>query len=141
MAGVGAVRKGKRELRKLDNTTAIIVPGGFGSRGIEGKLAAIRYCRENKIPYLGLCYGMQLAVVEFARDVLKLRGANTTEIDPRTKYPVIHILPEQEEAYGGEELRRDDAFGRVSRGAPRGTIAVEAYGRTRSPSGTGIATK
>jgi CTP synthase len=62
---------------------------------VEGKIAAIRYARENKIPYLGLCYGMQLAVIEFARHVAGLKAANTTEIDPRTKYPVIHIMPEQ----------------------------------------------
>ncbi len=80
------------ELKKFDG---ILVPGGFGKRGVEGKIAAIRYARENKIPYLGLCYGMQLAVIEFARHVAGLKAANTTEIDPRTKYPVIHIMPEQ----------------------------------------------
>jgi len=122
--------KGKRQLRKLDEYAGIIVPGGFGSRGIEGKLAAIRYCRENKIPYLGLCYGMQLAVVEFARDVLKLRGANTTEIDPKTKYPVIDILPEQkklmeEKNYGG--TMRLGAYPAVLK---KGTIAQAAYGKT-----------
>lgn len=123
--------KGRGVLRKLDLYSGIIVPGGFGSRGIEGKLAAIRYCRENKIPYLGLCYGMQLAVVEFARDVLKLRGANTTEIDPRTKYPVIDILPEQkklmeEKNYGG--TMRLGAYPAV---LTKGTIVQGAYGKTR----------
>ncbi len=123
--------KGKRALQKLDGYGGIIVPGGFGSRGIEGKLAAIRYCRENKIPYLGLCYGMQLAVVEFARDVLKLHGANTTEIDPRTKYPVIDILPEQkrimeEKKYGG--TMRLGAYPAV---LTKGTIAEAAYGKAK----------
>ncbi len=123
--------KGKRALQKLDGYGGIIVPGGFGSRGIEGKLAAIRYCRENKIPYLGLCYGMQLAVVEFARDVLKLRGANTTEIDPRTKYPVIDIMSEQkklmeEKKYGG--TMRLGAYPAV---LTKGTIAEGAYGRAK----------
>ena len=122
--------KGRGNLRALDGLSGVIVPGGFGSRGIEGKLAAIRYCRENKIPYLGLCYGMQLAVVEFARDVLKLRGANTTEIDPKTKYPVIDILPEQkklmaEKNYGG--TMRLGAYPAV---LEKGSIAAAAYGRT-----------
>jgi CTP synthase len=80
------------QLAKFDG---VIVPGGFGSRDIEGKIAAIKYCRENKIPYLGLCYGMQLACVEYARNVLKLKAANSTEINSKTKYPVIHIMPDQ----------------------------------------------
>jgi len=81
-----------KELKKFDG---IIVPGGFGSRGTEGKIKAIEYCREQKIPFLGLCYGMQLAVVEFARHVLHFKKANSTEIDPQTPYPIIDILPEQ----------------------------------------------
>src|SRR3990167_3839640 len=80
----------------LKKFQGIIVPGGFGSRDIEGKIEAIKYARVNKIPYFGLCYGMQLAAVEFARNVLELPGAHTTEIDPETKYPVIHIMPDQE---------------------------------------------
>ena len=71
------------------------MPGGFGSRGVEGKIKAIEYVREHKIPYLGLCYGMQLAVIEFARNVLHLPKANTEENDRQTPDPVIHILPEQ----------------------------------------------
>lgn len=98
--------KNPAQLKKLSEYQGIIVPGGFGSRGTEGKIAVIRYCRENKIPYFGLCYGMQLALVEYARNVIKLKGAHTTEIDPATKYPVIDILPEQkklmaEKNYGG----------------------------------------
>jgi CTP synthase len=81
------------DLRRYD---AIIVPGGFGARGIEGKLAVIRYCRERSIPYLGLCYGMQLAVIEFARNVCRLKGAHTTEVDMRTKHPIITTMAEQE---------------------------------------------
>ncbi|MBI5698690.1 CTP synthase [Candidatus Saganbacteria bacterium] len=75
----------------------ILVPGGFGIRGIEGKISAIRYAREHKIPYLGLCLGMQTAVIEFARSVLKLEGANSTEFDQDNKYPVIDIMAEQKE--------------------------------------------
>ena len=85
----------EKNARELENYQGIIVPGGFGSRDIEGKLSAIKYCRENKIPYLGLCYGMQLAVVEYARHVLKMDDANTTEVDPETKSAVIHIMPDQ----------------------------------------------
>ncbi len=84
-----------KTLSGLGKYDGIIVPGGFGSRGIEGKIKAIQYCRENIIPYLGLCYGMQLMVIEFARNVAKMKDAHTTEIDGRTKYPVIDIMPEQ----------------------------------------------
>jgi len=79
----------------LDGMDGVIVPGGFGTRGIEGKIAVIKYCREHAIPYLGLCYGMQLAVIEYARSVLGMRDANTTEVNPKTRHPVIDLLPEQ----------------------------------------------
>lgn len=90
----------------LEHLDGIIVPIGWGERGVEGKIKAIQFARENKIPFLGLCYGMQLAVVEFARHVLGLKDAHTTEVIPKTKNPVIHIIPEQERkmelrAYGG----------------------------------------
>lgn len=79
----------------LEGVGGILVPGGFGERGTEGKIQAIRYARENRLPYLGICLGMQLAVVEFARSVLGLEGANSAEIDPATPHPVIDLLPEQ----------------------------------------------
>ena len=79
----------------LDKVEGILVPGGFGERGTEGKIAAIRYAREKKVPYLGLCLGMQLAVVEFARNVLSWGEANSTEFSPATSYPVITLLDEQ----------------------------------------------
>ncbi len=96
-------KNGTASLKKLDG---IIVPQGWGSRGAEGKIKTIKYCRENKTPYFGLCYGMQMAVIEFARDVLGFKGANSQEVDPETKYPVIHIMPGQQELiakkqYGG----------------------------------------
>lgn len=96
----------KANIKKLEDYSAIIVPGGFGSRGVEGKINAIQFARENKIPYLGLCYGMQLAVVEFARNELGMKGANTTEVDQETKYPVIDLMKSQKEniingLYGG----------------------------------------
>ncbi len=87
--------KDPSSVRELDRYDAVIVPGGFGARGSEGKITAIRRCREKGIPYLGLCYGMQLATIEFARNVAGLKGAHTTEIDPTTKHPVIMTMTEQ----------------------------------------------
>lgn len=81
------------ELKTMDG---VLVPGGFGARGVEGKIKTIQYAREHNIPFLGLCYGMQLAVVEFARNVAGMLRAHTTEVDPRTLYPVVDVLPEQE---------------------------------------------
>jgi CTP synthase len=81
----------------LQGVDGILVPGGFGDRGIEGKIAAARYARENRIPFFGICLGMQIAVVEFARNVAGLAGANSSEIMPDTPYPVIDLLPEQKE--------------------------------------------
>ena len=88
------------------NPHAIVVPQGWGSRGVEGKIAAAGYARENKIPYLGLCFGMQLATIEFCRNGVGLKNSNSQEIDPQSKDPVIHIMPEQKEylakhQYGG----------------------------------------
>jgi CTP synthase len=93
-------------LASLKNLDGIIVPQGWGSRGSEGKIAAIRYAREHGVPYLGLCYGMQMAVVEFARHVAGLKKANSLEVDPNTPHPVIHIMPDQKaylakKQYGG----------------------------------------
>lgn len=85
-----------KKLNTLKNYAGIIIPGGFGERGVEGKLKVVQYTRENKIPYLGLCYGMQLAVIEFARNVAKIKDANTTEIDPKTENPVIDIMAGQD---------------------------------------------
>lgn len=80
----------------LAKSQGIIVPIGWGDRGVEGKIKAIKYARENKVPYLGLCFGMQLAAVEFARNVVGLKDAHTTEIDPKTPYPIIHEIPAEE---------------------------------------------
>ena len=81
----------------LKDTDAILVPGGFGDRGIEGKIFAAKYARENKKPYLGICLGMQMAVIEFARNVVGLKEANSIEFDPQTPYPVIDLMPEQKD--------------------------------------------
>jgi CTP synthase len=83
--------------RRLATADGILVPGGFGGRGVEGKIRAIRIARERRIPYLGICLGMQLAVCEFARHVAGMEGANSTEFDPETPHPVIDLLPEQKE--------------------------------------------
>ncbi len=100
------LEKDDSALKELKNYNGLIIPGGFGSSGVEGKIRAIGFARENDIPFLGLCYGMQLAVVEFARNVCGMNNANTTEVDGKTKYPVIDILPTQkklmaENRYGG----------------------------------------
>jgi CTP synthase len=119
--------KDKNKLSELKNYQGIIIPGGFGSRGVEGKILSIKYCRENKIPILGLCYGLQLMVVEFARNVYGLKNAHTTEVNPKTKYPVIDILHEQkkflkEKLYGGT-MRLGDWKCEIK----KGTIAWRAY--------------
>ncbi len=98
--------KNKDKIKFLKNYKGIIVPGGFGGSGVEGKIKAIEFARENNIPYLGLCYGLQLAVVEFARNVCNMKDAHTTEVSAKTKFPVIDILPKQkklmeESNYGG----------------------------------------
>lgn len=118
--------KAVSELKEYDG---ILVPGGFGETGIEGKIAAIKFARENKIPYFGLCYGMQLMTVEYARNVAGLKDAHTTEIDPKTTHPVIMILPEQV-----EKLAKKDFGGSMRLGAypceiTKETIAREAYGK------------
>ncbi len=97
---------GKKKLSALSAFDGVLIPGGFGSRGIEGKIKVIEYVRKNKIPYFGICYGMQLAIVEFARNVLKLKDAHTQEVNPKTSNPLIHIMKSQmanlsEEKYGG----------------------------------------
>ncbi len=91
----------------LTGVDAILVPGGFGSRGIEGKIIAARYARENKIPYLGICLGMQVAIIEYARDVAHMDGANSTEFDPKTPFPVIALITEWIDEEGRVEKRSD----------------------------------
>lgn len=119
--------KNRSKTAELKNFDGIIVPGGFGSRGVEGKIKAIEYCRKNKIPYLGLCFGLQLAVVEFARNVCKMTNAHSTEIIKNTKYPVIDVMPEQkallkEKKYGGT-MR----LGKYSCQIKKGTLAHKLY--------------
>ena len=119
----------------LKNADAILVPGGFGHRGIEGKIAAIRHARENAVPYLGICLGMQLAVVEFARDVAGMEKAHSTEFDRKTPYPVIGLITEWQDASGKIERRDEesDLGGTMRLGGHKcllaeGTKAREIYG-------------
>ena len=93
----------------LDGVDAILVPGGFGSRGIEGKVHAVKVARENNIPYLGICLGMQIAVIEYARNVCGLEDANSTEFDTKTEYPVVGLIEEWIDQEGNKELRSADS--------------------------------
>jgi len=111
-----------KELEKYD---AIIVPGGFGKRGIEGKIKAVQYCRENGVPYLGLCLGMQMMVVEYARNVCGLKDANSSEIEKETPHPVIDILPEQVSIIEKGATMRLGAYPCILK---EGTKAFELYG-------------
>ena len=99
-----------KNIRKtLKNSDAILVPGGFGERGVEGMILACKYARINNIPYLGICLGMQVAIIEYARNVLKLKGANSTEFDLNTKYPVIGLITEWNDISGKKEKRDMDS--------------------------------
>ena len=120
---------GKRmaTLKKYDG---VIIPGGFGSRGIEGKMRAIQFCRENKIPYFGLCYGMQLAVIEYARNVVGLKEAHTTEVNHKTLVPVVDIMPEQKENVRKKNFGATMRLGRYEALILPNTIASQVYGQT-----------
>ncbi|MFC1694640.1 CTP synthase [Pseudomonadota bacterium] len=124
------------DLSTLEDVDAILVPGGFGERGFEGKVNAIRYARENGVPYLGICYGMQAAAVEFARNVCGLEGANTTEIEPGTPHGVIGLITEWVDASGSVEQRDEesDLGGTMRLGGQRcrlreGSLARRLYGK------------
>ena len=108
----------------LDGVAGVLVPGGFGERGTEGKIRAAQYARENKVPYLGLCLGMQIATIEFARNVLGLEGANSTEFDKKSPHPVIHLLPGQRELKGKGANMRLGTWPTVIK---EGTRAMAAY--------------
>ncbi|MBN1645575.1 CTP synthase (glutamine hydrolyzing) [Candidatus Woesearchaeota archaeon] len=112
----------------LEGIHAVIVPGGFGSRGTEGKIDVINYCREKKVPFLGLCYGLQLAVVEFARNTCGLHDANTTEVNPETKHPVVDILPEQKDIIAKGGTMR---LGAYPADIKPGTLTHKMYGKDR----------
>ena len=114
----------KNGTEMLEGLDGILVPGGFGERGIEGKIMAAGYARKNRIPYLGICLGMQCAVIEFARNVCNMAGANSSEFDPDTPYPVIDLMPEQA---GIAEKGGTMRLGKYPCRLLRGTRAMEAY--------------
>ncbi|MFB6490063.1 MAG: CTP synthase [Thermoproteus sp. AZ2] len=117
------------ELLEGKSLDAMVVLPGFGKRGTEGMIECVRYARVNKIPFLGICFGMQLAVVEFARNVLGLRGANSTELDPDTPHPVIHLAPEQQ---GLDRLGGTMILGNREVEIVEGTLARELYGSDKT---------
>ena len=121
--------KNPTKLKDLKKYDGIIVPGGFGTRGVEGKLLAVEFARKNKIPYFGLCYGMQMMVIEYARNVLGLKDANTREVNPKSKHMVIDVMESQKEiiknsAYGGT-MR----LGEYKAVLSAGSIAEKSYGK------------
>ncbi len=117
--------EGKKDLKKIfKNSKGIIIPGGFGSRGIEGKIRAIKYARENNIPFLGLCLGLQLSIIEFARNVCDLKNANSTEFDEMTLEPVIDLMTEQKSIVNmGGTMR----LGNYKCHIKEGTLANKCY--------------
>ena len=126
-------RSGPAELSKMD---AMLVPGGFGDRGIEGKIQAIRFARERRIPFLGICLGMQLAIIEYARNVLALKGANSTEFDRATNHPVIALITEWQDLARGQQVRdeKSDLGGSMRLGAQEarlvpGSLVHKLYGK------------
>ncbi len=114
-------------LKKLKEYGGIVIPGGFGSRGVEGKINAIKYIRENKIPFLGLCYGMQLAVIEYGRSVAGFKKAHTTEVNPSAPEPLIDILPEQKKNLKIKNFGATMRLGAYPAIIKEGTIAHSAY--------------
>ncbi len=116
-----------KDVESLAEYDGILVPGGFGETGIEGKLKAIQYAREQKIPYFGICYGMQLMVIEYARNVLGLADAHTTEINPETPHPIVAIMDEQKKHMAERHYGGTMRLGSYVEQVKKGTIAHEAY--------------
>jgi len=121
--------KKAKDLSALVRYDGVIVPGGFGETGIEEKMRAIEYVRTHGIPFFGLCYGMQLMAVEYARNVLKLKGAHTVEINPKTPHPVIAIMPDQKKLLEKEKYGGSMRLGVYPAYLKKGTIARRAYGK------------
>ncbi len=120
--------KDANKLKELDDLDGVLIPGGFGSRGIEGKIMAIKYARENKIPYLGLCYGMQCAVIEYARNVLGWSDANTEEINEKAEKQVIHLMKDQEKKIESGNYGGTMRLGSYPCRLADGSFSREAYG-------------
>ncbi len=120
----------KKQLKKLTAFDGILVPGGFGTTGIEGKLNVIEYARKQGIPYFGICYGMQLMVLEFAKHVLRLKNASTEEIDPTASHLVIGVMPEQREKIAKKEMGGSMRLGQYTAKLKPGSVAAKAYKAT-----------
>ncbi|MFH1837987.1 MAG: CTP synthase [Candidatus Kuenenbacteria bacterium] len=120
-------KQNKKEWDKLKTIDGLVVPGGFGSRGIEGKIKAVKYARENKIPYLGLCVGMQIAAIEFARYILKTEDVNSTEFDLKTKHQIIYIMPEQKEKIKNKNYGASMRLGAYPCILNKDSLAYKAY--------------
>jgi CTP synthase len=119
------------KLKTLSKYDGILIPGGFGETGINGKLNVIQYAREKKIPYFGICYGMQLAVIEYARNVFKMKDANTAEIDRNAKDLVIDIMPNQKEKLKNKDYGGSMRLGSYPAKLEKGSIAHKAYGKDK----------
>ena len=122
--------------KEFDGVDAVLVPGGFGERGIPGKIHAVRHAREQNIPFLGICLGMQIAVIEIARNIAKLEGANSTEFDPSTPHPVIAMITEWQDPAGEKQIRTgsDDLGGTMRLGSQTcklvsDSLTSEAYSK------------
>lgn len=117
--------------KMLSGLDGMIVPQGWGSRGTEGKIKAVQFARENKIPFLGLCFGMQMAAIEFARNVLGLKGANSEEVSPKTPHPVIHIMPHQKEYLAKRQYGGTIRLGAWECKTVPGTLLSKIYGKRK----------
>lgn len=117
-----------KELKKLKDYDGVLIPGGFGTTGIEGKLNVINYVRKNKIPYFGICYGMQLAVLEYAQNVLKLKNASTEEINPKAEHLVIGVMADQKEKIACGDMGGSMRLGEYPAMLAKGSISARAYG-------------
>jgi CTP synthase len=137
ISSIDVEKKGVKEM--LSGYDGIVVPGGFGSRGTEGMIQTIQYARENNVPYLGLCYGMQMATIEFARNVAGLKSANTTEVDDDTPHPIIHIMPDQEKKLLNREYGATMRLGGWDCVLVRGTKTEAAYIKAGRIKKTGVA--
>jgi len=117
------------KVKELGSFDAVIVPGGFGTRGVEGIVNVITFCRENKVPFLGICYGMQLAVVEYARTKLKLKKANTVEMEPDAEHPVVHVMEDQIEKLRNKKMGGSMRLGAYEAHLKKGTLARKLYNK------------
>lgn len=124
-------KDGNKKLKELSKYDGVLIPGGFGSRGVEGKIKAIEYVRKNKIPYFGLCYGMQLLVIEYARNVLGIKDANTREVNPNSKNIIIDIMESQKKNISDQKMGGTMRLGNYTCVLKKGTIAYSAYNQSK----------